>query len=224
MLKRTTVNLSLCFGFLALVCSTLFAQTGPGPGQIILTEPSSSRYPAEPLPPGESEIYSNLGPKGDLFYESRGYEIAGPDNYHGTGDSYLAMPFTPSVNSTLNAVRIALGYSGIGTDNGEIGIFTDSNGVPGEPLKLWGIDNLPQFGQCCRLVTLTDKAGVPLTAGTQYWVVAGTGPGSTRAIYEWNLIWNDSTGNLAFLNGFTHDQWLPFVDNLAAFAVYGTTP
>jgi hypothetical protein len=133
------------------------------------------------------------------------------------------MPFTPKASATAKEVLIALGYLGGGTNDGMISLNVDASGVPGEALMTWRVGHFQQEGNCCQVVALRDQAGIPLQAGTQYWIVAGTGPHS-RASYEWNFVWNDAQGKVAFLNGNTHDQWLPYHDNVAAFGVYGTTP
>ena len=64
-------------------------------------------------------------------------------------------------------------------------------------------------------------SSVPLRAGKQYWIVAGTGLGQDNSEYQWNFVWHDASGKVAFLNGNTNDQWLPDTDNVAAFAVFG---
>ncbi len=64
-------------------------------------------------------------------------------------------------------------------------------------------------------------SSVPLRAGKQYWIVAGTGLGQDNSEYQWNFAWHDASGKVAFLNGNTNDQWLPDTDNVAAFAVFG---
>jgi hypothetical protein len=136
---------------------------------------------------------------------------------------YLAMPFKPKINATAKEVLIGLGYLGGGTNNGSVSINADAGGVPGTALKTWTVSNFQREGSCCQLVALKDRVGIPLQGGTQYWIVAGTGSHSKQGSYQWNFVWNDAQGRVAFLNGNTGDQWLPYIDNLAAFAVYGTT-
>jgi hypothetical protein len=215
---------SLGFGFFILVCANLAAQDGNLGSQIASADRSPSVVTSEGVPANLSKIYSNLGSKTDAYDDGFGYALSGPDNFHQNGRAYMAVPFTPAVDSTATVVLIALSYNGEGTNNGVVGIFTDANGLPGKALKLWNTANFPVFGTCCRLVILEDAAGVQLTGGTQYWIAAGTGPKSREAIYEWDFVWNDNSGTVAFLNGFTNDQWLADYDNLTAFAVYGTTP
>jgi hypothetical protein len=169
-----------------------------------------------------TKIHSNLGSRTDAFDDGISWSITGPENPR-WGIGYLAMPFTPKANSTAKEVLIALGFVTGGFNKGSISIFTDARGVPDKPLKTWATGDFPREGQCCKLVALKDSTGVPLQGGTQYWVVAHTGPRS-KAQYQWNFAWNDAEGKVAFLNGNTKDKWLPYHDNVAAFAVYGTVP
>ncbi len=73
-------------------------------------------------------------------------------------------------------------------------------------------------------MALKDSTGIPVTGGTRYWLVARTDKNSQNATYEWNFVWNDSSGKVAFLNGNTKNKWFPDENNLAAFGVYGTMP
>ena len=172
--------------------------------------------------PGLIKIHSNLGRQTDAYDDGISWAITGNENpLWGRGS--LAMPFTPKANATAKEVLIALGYLGGGANDGVISLNADANGVPGEALKTWRVGRFQQEGNCCQLVALRDQGGIPLQAGTQYWIVAGTGPHSNAA-YDWNFVWNDAQGKVAFLNGNTNDQWLPYRDNVAAFGVYGTTP
>jgi len=219
MFKKVVPGLGFCLAFISFACANLAAQAP----QIALAERSSMVQFANGPDQGLAKIHSNLGSKTDAFDDGVSWSITGPDNprWH-TG--YLAMPFTPKVNSTAKEILIALGYVTGGFNKGSISIFTDAQGVPGKPLKTWATGNFPREGQCCKLVALKDSSGVPLQGGTQYWIVAHTGPHSAAAQYQWNFVWNDAQGKVAFLNGNTKDKWLPYHDNLAAFAVYGTIP
>jgi hypothetical protein len=208
---------SVCFSlvFVLIACANLAAQQ-----HIVLSERSAVMQSANGPDPGLIKIHSNLGTKTDSFDDGISWAITGNENpLWGRGS--LGMPFTPKANATATEILIALGYLGGGSNDGMISLFSDANGAPGVALKTWRADHFQQEGSCCQLVALRDKAGIPLQAGVQYWIVAGTGPHS-RASYEWNFVWNDAQGKVAFLNGNTKDQWLPYRDNVAAFAVYGT--
>jgi hypothetical protein len=222
MIKKVTPRLCLVFTCMAFACVTLRAQAP----QIALSPRSQVIQPANGPDPGLIKIHSNLGSKKDAYDDGISWDITGPGNLH-WGVGYLAMPFTPKVNSVAMEVLIALGYIGGGSNSGTIAIFTDAAGVPGKALQTWVGYNFPPAGDCCQLVAFKNAHGIPLQGGTQYWIVAATGSantgwGSQQAQYQWDFAWNDLQGKVAFLNGNTNGEWLAFKDNLAAFAVYGT--
>jgi len=200
-------------------CTALIAQA---PRTTISRRSEIVRAANEP-DSGLVAIYSNLGAKTDAYDDGISYQISGPGNLL-FGKGYLAMPFTPSEDSTAKEVLIALGYLGGGNDGGTIGLTEDNNGVPGPPIKTWTASNFQKEGNCCKLVALEDAEGISLEGGVQYWIVAGVTSAQDTANYQWNFVWNDASGPLAFLNGNTNGQWFPYTDNLAAFAVYGTIP
>jgi len=218
MFKKAVPGVCLCLAFLTLACASLAAQVP----QIVITQKSPVIRPADTPAVGLTEIYSNLGSETDAFDDGLSYQITGPGNLL-WGKGYLAMPFIPANDSTAKEVLIALGNFG-SDDRGTIGLFTDANGVPGKPLKVWTTAHFPQEGTCCQLVVLQDANGVALRGGSQYWIVAGTNRNQRNSQYQWSFVWNDATGKVAFLNGNTNDQWFPYTDNVAAFAVYGTIP
>jgi hypothetical protein len=219
-MPRTAVQrVCLCFASIIFTCVSLAAQSP----QISMARRSLTVQPGNPPERGLVKIHSNLGSKTDAYDDGVAWQITGPGNPR-WGIGYLAMPFTPKKNCTAKEVLIALGYIGGGQNKGSISIFNDANGVPGKPLKTWASGNFQQEGKCCKLVSLKDSVGISLRGGTKYWIVAATGSKSRQAQYAWNFVWNQAMGKVAFLNGNTEDKWLPYKDNLAAFAVYGTIP
>ncbi len=216
MVRKVTPGVCCCLAFIAFACASLAAQVP----QIVITQESPIIKPANTPASGLTEIYSNLGSETDAFDGGISYQITGPGNPL-WGKGYLAMPFIPANDSTAKELLIALGNLGGANDRGTISLFTDANGVPGKPLKAWTTAHFPKEGTCCQLVVLQDANGVPLRGGSQYWIVAGTNRGQDNAQYQWSFVWNDASGKVAFLNGNTNDQWFPYTDNVAAFAVYG---
>jgi hypothetical protein len=218
MVTKVASGVFLCLVFVVLACTGLVAQAP----QISLSERSPLVQRANGPEPGLTKIHSNLKSKTDAYDDGISWNITGNENPQ-WGRGELAMPFTPKANSTAKEVLIALGYLGGGSNDGMISIFTDAGGVPGVPLKTWMAARFQREGSCCQLVAPKDRDGIPLQGGTQYWIVAASGPHS-QASYQWNFVWNDAQGKVAFLNGNTQDEWLPYRDNVAAFAVYGTVP
>jgi len=84
------------------------------------------------------------------------------------------MPFTPKQNSHATMLQAAIGLFA-GTNQFELGLFTDENGVPGTSLATVTVTDAPPADSCCKLVSANlGTPGITLTANTQYWVVAKT--------------------------------------------------
>jgi hypothetical protein len=142
-----------------------------------------------PLPahsPTHTTIFDNLAtldPQG-VYMDGTGYTIGGPNS--ATGQIWLAAAFTPTANATVTEVDVAAGFVE-GTKNSVVvGVYADASGIPGQ--LLWsGNAKLPTFGDCCAVATLTDKAGLPITAGTQYWVGITTPSTGTDTFAAWSF-------------------------------------
>jgi hypothetical protein len=107
-----------------------------------------------------------------------------------------AMPFTPAANATITRVETSAGRQGGGNAGFELGIWNDANGVPGTPIASTHISNLPSYGECCAVSEANDPAGIPVVAGTQYWVVVSTNAEDTD-IYAWAFNSSNMTATLA---------------------------
>jgi hypothetical protein len=98
--------------------------------------------------------------------------------------TWAAVAFTPKANATVTRIETSAGRQGGGTAGYELGLWSDAKGVPGKPIKSFHIAKLPAYGQCCTVAIANDKAGIPVTAGTQYWVVVST-TAKDIDIYAW---------------------------------------
>jgi hypothetical protein len=49
----------------------------------------------------------------------------------------------------------------------------DGTGKPGKVIAKWKVTGMPNFGACCSVETKS-SAGIPVMAGTQYWLVVST--------------------------------------------------
>src|SRR5277367_5700244 len=87
--------------------------------------------------------------------------------------TWVAIPFTPAADATVSRIEASVGTFG-GTSEFELSIREDKAGVPGKAIKSFHITTAPQYGACCTLDVGKDKAGIPVTAGTQYWIAATT--------------------------------------------------
>jgi hypothetical protein len=110
--------------------------------------------------------------------------------------TWAAVAFTPTVNATVTKIETSAGRQGGGTAGFELGLWSDANGVPGKPIKSFHVSKLPSYGQCCAVSTANDKAGIPVTAGTQYWVVVST-TSKDIDIYAWAFNSTDMRSHLS---------------------------
>ncbi|HEX3430817.1 MAG TPA: choice-of-anchor R domain-containing protein [Rhizomicrobium sp.] len=132
-------------------------------------------------------IFSSLAskyPKG-VYWCCEGYNVMGSNS--GVGVQWMGGAFTPDVAYTLTEVEVALGYSGQGANGAVIRVTDDNSGAPGKTLKKWSVSGLPVFGTCCTIVVKTDRTGIALTGGKQYWIVASTNSSETDTVDGWNV-------------------------------------
>jgi hypothetical protein len=209
---------------LVLAALPLYAQTVKNQRVVHIQEKSAAHVAPQDVPDGLKILYSNLGTRTDLYLDTYGWSITGFNSYG--GDSYafaIALPFTPKSNSHVSAVGVAVQYSGQGANQVNLGIYSDSNGVPGTALAgPVTVSNLPDFGTCCALA-VARFTPLAITAGTQYWVVANTpvsGQGSDF-VGAWDFVFKVKTfASTNGINGWAAEN----ADTLPAGAVLGTVP
>ena len=164
-------------------------------------------------------IFSNLAskyPKGE-YWCCEGYNVMGPS----VGEQWMAAAFTPSADHTATKIEVAAGWSE-GTNGIVISLNSDSSGMPGKALKTWNASGLQNFGTCCMLVVKTDKSGIALSAGKQYWVVLSTNSNELSTVDAWNVDDTDQIDS-ATLASYTNNQWTVFQTSPGvAFAVKGS--
>ena len=100
-----------------------------------------------------------------------------------------------------------------------IALLADNGGVPGAVLQEKTVKNI-EDGGCCAVAVDHLATGVPVTAGTTYWVAALLPFKGEAATFDaWNYSSaNTNTGTLACFNG---SAWTVTSGHYAAFAVYG---
>ena len=204
----------------ALAASPLNVTTSAD-GRLSYAHPGAPSY-TPPLAhkkniPAIFENFANSYPKG-LYNSTNGASISGPHTIF--GQIWLAAAFTPTANATVREVDVAAGYINGKKKDLVLHIYADASGVPGT--ELWSHNvSLPTFGTCCAIAAVGDKAGVKLTAGTQYWIGLTTLSSGTDTMAAWNLEVLDQvdSGNDAQNRG---TGWQPgqFQPNFA-FGVYG---
>jgi hypothetical protein len=144
---------------------------------------------------GRLKIFSNLNPSfAEPYIPGSGFLVVG-DNVLGDVEQWRALPFTPRTNVRVKTIRAAVGHT-FGTNRINLGIFSDSGGVPGTPLPggQGSLTDLPGSGDCCDFATLRlPGSGIGLVGGVQYWLVAS--PDNVNAP-DFLGKWLDSTSNI----------------------------
>ncbi|HEX8815947.1 MAG TPA: choice-of-anchor R domain-containing protein [Terriglobales bacterium] len=119
-------------------------------------------------------IFSNIGtayPKA-TYWCCEGSIISGPGSPGGF-EWWDGAAFTPTANATVTSIGLALGYIS-GTNQVQVHLNQDANGVPGPALRTWTVQNIPGAGTCCIVTHVYDETGIPVTANVQYWVSVTT--------------------------------------------------
>lgn len=170
---------------------------------------------------GRITIFTNL----DHFFSQpylpgNGWPIMG-NNVLFSIEEWQALPFTPRTDVQVTSLKAALSHTS-GTNLINLGIYSDSAGLPGSPLPgaQGSIADLPDSGQCCEFATLRlPGGGVALTGGTQYWLVAS--PDNVNAP-DFQGLWQISTNNLcAALFPKQSSFWTDFTGDWMATQVAG---
>lgn len=205
---------------LILGCLTLLAQTVAGPRAVQTTEKSAIRVPSQEDAMALKKIYSNLGSKTDRYwFNAYSWSLTGANA--ASGPHFIAMPFTPKSNSTVEQVQVAVLYKS-GANQVNVSIYGDAGGVPGTLLAgPVTVTNLAAAGTCCTL-TVANFTPVAVTALTQYWVVADTPLSGTGSDFAgvWNHVAKDMPVSFNRGNGWHPDS----ADGLPAGEVLGTIP
>ncbi|HEX4080180.1 MAG TPA: choice-of-anchor R domain-containing protein [Rhizomicrobium sp.] len=166
----------------------------------VLTPPSSIVRPPRNNA-GLVTIFDNIGKKypDGTYWCCTGNTMLGPNGLPGNSEWWLGAAFTPSANHTVTRIEVAASIVQ-GTNSMTLSIANDSGGVPGEVIKSWVIKNLPPLGSCCVVMVQDDKAGVPVTAGTQYWITltTDTKEADTWSTWEYNDTDQTAAGPTAY--------------------------
>lgn len=220
--KRTWSIFS--FSLVIFAAVAVFAQNAKdgvvtinGGGRVLfLKPPTHVTGPAAPLPPGVVTIYSNLG-KGDQTYNpNAGVGIVGKDAGQPL-PQWVGIAFTPKADHLVQGIQVAALYV-TGSNEMALLLDADDNGVPGAMLHAWKLSDLPDFGSCCILQTRKYVTGIPVKAGTQYWVVLRTMPNGTDTFGVWDDNFKETQGTWANNTG---QGWHTSFQVLPAVGVYG---
>jgi len=120
------------------------------------------------------------------YFCCSGTSISGPNAQHGFGTFWVALPLTPKLNVTLTQVEAPF-FTLSGAPSIAVWLAADANGLPGDTISgPVDVSLPPGFFGCCALSTAR-FASVPLTKGTQYWIVIGTDSNSMDSNDVWLL-------------------------------------
>lgn len=168
-------------------------------------------------PKGKTKIIDTIG-KGDNAYDCcNGWTVSNVGSPTGL-TQWIAYPITPKTSTTVTEIVEAMGYVA-GGNSVTVALLADSGGSPGAVLAEKTVKNLETFGDCCALAKAKFKTGVPVTAGTTYWVAAilpSKKQATTWDAYNFSTVDTD-TVPFAFYNG----TWNVSSGPYTAFAVYG---
>jgi len=223
--NKKLLGILLCLTLLAVCSAPALAQARHP--QAAATAVAPNAVPMAPLDPAFVKIFSNLGPPTNAYDATNGYFVSGHTNQFNGQKQDIAIPFTPTVDSTVMGVRFALQYYGYGFNGAAVAIFSDAAGLPGTPLAKAQLKDFLPFGSgCCQLASWRLRTGLAIKAGTQYWVVGTTNQTSMDSVNTWDFVWNDQPGTFAFQQDNTGWLLLTPADGYppSAVAVVGTQP
>ena len=147
----------------------------------------SAKQAKEAPETGLITIFSSLGPKVQVYDGGGGWIAAGPQDAYTGQQQDVAIPFTPAVNASVIKIKVPFQYYQYGVNAGTIELAADASGLPGTVLATQDKKNFPVFGiGCCGLTTWKLKVGVPVKAGTQYWIIATTDKKSVDSAFVWD--------------------------------------
>ena len=224
----------LCASVVAFAAAGAAGETRVGANAITIQGPHATMtvLPDTPAEDGIAQnedsaglvtIFSSLAskyPKG-VYWCCTGYNVMGSNS--GVGEQWMGGAFTPNADHTLTKIEVAVGYSGQGPNGVVISLNEDKGGIPGKALKKWNAANLPTFGTCCVTILKTDKSGIALTGGRQYWVVLSTNSTEADTVDGWNVSDADQVDQANFAS-FDGSIWHTFQTAPGlAFAVMGSS-
>jgi hypothetical protein len=128
-------------------------------------------------------IFSNLVQPGDQYGPDPsgiGHTPAFPPGV--SGFVYGATRFIPSATARLTEIAVPLAYGGIGPNQAEVFLMSDTAGLPGTIIESFAIQNLP-FGDSAGLTMIQSVSRPLLNSGQQYWVARLPVPTRSRCGY-----------------------------------------
>lgn len=209
-------SLALIFSIPALAVTGNRGVTTSKDGRVTIAASPVSGAPVDVIDGALRTIYNNFSiyPLG-RYWCCSGWTISGPNSIIGD-DIAAAMPFTSPGNGMVTRITVGVGYV-TGANGVTVSLYDDSGGLPGTSLGNFDHTGLPQFGSCCTVVV--SNSGIPISAGSKYWVVVQTGPNTQDTWDAWNQ--NDTNQTQQPFASRTNGVWSASSGILGAFAVQG---
>ncbi|HXM60545.1 MAG TPA: choice-of-anchor R domain-containing protein [Terriglobales bacterium] len=195
MVKSPLARMLLCLAVLALIGVTALA-LGTKPNYVltnngrtaVATKGPSVVTPRSPQSDaGLKTIAGNLStyPYGTYFC-CFGNTISGGGSDFLSTQFWEAIPFTPAADATVTRMEVSVGaFDTADAGAFQIQLLADNNNSPGDVIKTFDIKTEPIYGTCCTLDVGNDKAGIAVTAGTQYWIAVTTSKKQTTLAGGW---------------------------------------
>jgi hypothetical protein len=142
------------------------------------------------LPASADTFFSNFGQNND-YNCCVGGTIGGQNSP--VGWIIQANEFTAAISGNVSQIDVAVGFV-TGTNGATVSLWTDSAGIPTAMLGSWDLTNLPNFGSCCAVGTITGISGINLAAGTNYFLMVSA-PDPTWDAWNYN-----STGDVGLVD------------------------
>ncbi len=177
----------------------------------------------EDASPNNAILYTTLGSGPSGRFANYGFYVVGNHSVSQPPESF-ALSFTLRENAHAKTLAAAIGYI-YGTKKVNLGLYSDNGGNVGTllPGGQGSTTNIPDAGSCCDLTKVTlPGAGVALTKGTLYWLVAT--PDEAHAA-DFLGIWQET-----FLSAAAYSEpenwiaWTSFPVDLLAAEIRGTNP
>jgi hypothetical protein len=200
--KKRLKNRSACNKILMILVSlvlTSLAAFAAGEGEAVISKdgrtiramnavPTVTRAPS-PSDTGLVTIFDNIGrayPDG-TYWCCEASSITGPNATGGfLPELWLAVAFTPEANHLITKVEVAVSLL-LGSDELDLSVNNDADGLPGTTIISGHMTQLPVFGSCCTVEAKEDTDGIPVTAGTQYWIVVKPHGNNSDTFAGWNV-------------------------------------
>lgn len=150
-----------------------------------------------PLPAGT--IFSDFGTDPSYTSDASSFVDGGVNSFSGLIFQSLAVPFTPTTDSVLAQVDLALTYYAVSDSAALVSLRSDNGGFPGAALMSWTVGNLSPYPTCCPIVSLFATAPLLLSGGTTYWLQVD--PAAPTTLISWDFNNTGASGNWDFYLG-----------------------